>query len=161
LCPKSVLFVIYALPLSLRLSAASGIAPYRGTSTAVWTNFVTSWGTRSKFKKNPTLWYPLADGVSFFKNSFPRQGTTSFGYERIRSLNTSRRSLMQDTTPLQPFPRCAMPKSCACASASLVSPLSSLPALHTSLALAEETKQCSSSCMKRFWRRKMTVPHHF
>lgn len=39
------------------LSAASGIAPYRGTSTAVWTNFVMSWGTRSKFKKNPTLWY--------------------------------------------------------------------------------------------------------
>ncbi|KAA6382837.1 MAG: putative NAD-dependent deacetylase sir2E [Streblomastix strix] len=39
------------------LSVASGIAPYRGTKNAIWSKFVLEWGTKKKFKKNPSKWW--------------------------------------------------------------------------------------------------------
>jgi hypothetical protein len=40
-----------------RLSVASGIAPYRGTKNAIWSKFVTDWGTTKKFMKSPSNWF--------------------------------------------------------------------------------------------------------
>lgn len=39
------------------LSVASGIAPYRKSSDAVWARFVTEWGTFEKFKADPAAWW--------------------------------------------------------------------------------------------------------
>lgn len=39
------------------LSVASGIAPYRGTPNAIWSNFITEWGTREKFLEDPKAWW--------------------------------------------------------------------------------------------------------
>ncbi|EGG18058.1 NAD(+)-dependent deacetylase [Cavenderia fasciculata] len=49
---KKVLFVTGA-----GLSVPSGLAAYRGTKKAVWEKFVTDWGTRSKWRKDPMLWW--------------------------------------------------------------------------------------------------------
>jgi NAD-dependent deacetylase len=39
------------------LSVASGIAPYRSGSDAVWARFITEWGTFEKFKEDPVAWW--------------------------------------------------------------------------------------------------------
>lgn len=39
------------------LSVASGIAPYRKASNAVWDHFVTDWGTVERFSENPSAWW--------------------------------------------------------------------------------------------------------
>lgn len=39
------------------MSVASGIEPYRAGKGAVWSRFVTQWGTRKKFQENPALWW--------------------------------------------------------------------------------------------------------
>ena len=39
------------------LSVASGIAPFRGTDDAVWSQNVYEYGTRAKFMSNPAAWY--------------------------------------------------------------------------------------------------------
>eukprot|EP00906_Rhabdomonas_costata_P010014 RCo014080 len=49
---KRVLFLTGA-----GLSEASGIPCYRGAPEAVWSRFVTEWGTRQKFRSDPLLWY--------------------------------------------------------------------------------------------------------
>lgn len=38
------------------ISVASGIATYRGDG-GVWANFVTEWGTRATFSRDPLAWY--------------------------------------------------------------------------------------------------------
>ncbi|GAM29121.1 hypothetical protein SAMD00019534_122970, partial [Acytostelium subglobosum LB1] len=52
LCGKRVVFVTGA-----GLSVPSGLAAYRGTKQATWENFIMDWGTRKKFKQNPTNWW--------------------------------------------------------------------------------------------------------
>ncbi|KAG9393168.1 Sirtuin family [Carpediemonas membranifera] len=39
------------------LSVASGITPYRYRQDAIWSNFVTEWGTRKRFKEDPFAWW--------------------------------------------------------------------------------------------------------
>jgi NAD-dependent deacetylase len=39
------------------ISVASGIAPYRASSDAVWSRFVTDWGTLRKFRNHPAQWW--------------------------------------------------------------------------------------------------------
>ncbi|GIQ84528.1 sirtuin family protein [Kipferlia bialata] len=39
------------------LSVASGITPYRAKEGAIWDRFVTEWGTRRLFKRDPTEWW--------------------------------------------------------------------------------------------------------
>lgn len=54
------------------LSVASGIAPYRKSGEAVWSRFVTDWGTRARFLADTLAWWrdfwlaahPLRPGVA-------------------------------------------------------------------------------------------------
>jgi NAD-dependent deacetylase len=39
------------------LSVASGLAPYRKSKDAVWSNFILDWGTIEKFHQDPARWY--------------------------------------------------------------------------------------------------------
>lgn len=39
------------------VSVASGIPPYRGSSDAVWSRYVTEWGTYAKFRSDPASWW--------------------------------------------------------------------------------------------------------
>jgi NAD-dependent SIR2 family protein deacetylase len=39
------------------LSVASGIAPYRKAKDAVWSRFITEWGTIERFHENPLEWW--------------------------------------------------------------------------------------------------------
>lgn len=39
------------------LSVASGIAPYRKSKDAVWSRFITEWGTIERFHENPAQWW--------------------------------------------------------------------------------------------------------
>jgi NAD-dependent deacetylase len=39
------------------ISVASGIPPYRGSSDAVWSRYLTEWGTYAKFRADPALWW--------------------------------------------------------------------------------------------------------
>lgn len=39
------------------ISVASGIAPYRGSSDAVWSRFVTEWGTIARFRADRASWW--------------------------------------------------------------------------------------------------------
>ena len=50
----------------LRLSVASGIAPYRGTKNAIWSQYVLDWGTKKKFKRNPQKWYFISLSYTLF-----------------------------------------------------------------------------------------------
>jgi NAD-dependent SIR2 family protein deacetylase len=39
------------------LSVASGLAPYRKSKDAVWSRFITEWGTIERFHENPAAWW--------------------------------------------------------------------------------------------------------
>jgi NAD-dependent SIR2 family protein deacetylase len=39
------------------ISVASGISPYRKSKDAVWSNFITEWGTAKRLKADPLGWY--------------------------------------------------------------------------------------------------------
>lgn len=39
------------------ISVASGLAPYRKSRDAVWSNFITDWGTIERFHDDPVVWY--------------------------------------------------------------------------------------------------------
>lgn len=39
------------------LSVASGISPYRKSKDAVWSRFITEWGTIARFHENPLEWW--------------------------------------------------------------------------------------------------------
>lgn len=39
------------------LSVASGISPYRKSKDAVWSRFITEWGTIERFHENPHAWW--------------------------------------------------------------------------------------------------------
>jgi NAD-dependent SIR2 family protein deacetylase len=39
------------------LSVASGLAPYRKSKDAVWSRFITDWGTIEKFHQDPAQWW--------------------------------------------------------------------------------------------------------
>lgn len=39
------------------ISVASGIAPYRGGADAMWSRFVTDWGTIRRFREDPVAWW--------------------------------------------------------------------------------------------------------
>lgn len=39
------------------LSVASGIAPYRNSANAIWSNFVVQWCTRERFMADPDQWW--------------------------------------------------------------------------------------------------------
>jgi len=49
---KNILFVTGA-----GLSVPSGLSAYRNTKKAIWSHFITEWGTREKFKENPKEWW--------------------------------------------------------------------------------------------------------
>ena len=56
---------LYSLNLFLSLSVASGIAPYRGTKNAIWSQFVLDWGTKKKFKRSPQKWFATLSIIMF------------------------------------------------------------------------------------------------
>ena len=66
------------------LSVHSGIPPYRGSTDAVWSNFVTSYATRKKFLSNPLDWWNKFWLATHYKteylNAEPNLGHDALAY---------------------------------------------------------------------------------
>lgn len=63
------LLYIYFYADIFRLSVASGIEPYRRSKSAIWSRFVTEWGTLRQFKKDPLNWFEISP-ISVSESSF-------------------------------------------------------------------------------------------